>query len=48
MRTFSLALNWWLNQIFSVSVNYRLITLDRFGVEGGSSGINARIVLLLE
>jgi phosphate-selective porin OprO/OprP len=48
MRTFSLGLNWWLNQIFSVSVNYRLITLDRFGVEGDSSGVNARVVLLLE
>ncbi len=48
MQILSLGLNWWLSPIFNVNVNYRWITLDRFGVEGDSSGFNSRIVLMLE
>ena len=44
----SLGLNWWLTPFFGVNVNYRYIwnTLD--GQEGTSSGLNGRILLLLE
>jgi phosphate-selective porin OprO/OprP len=48
MQVLSLGVNWFLSQIFNVSLNYRFVTLDRFGVEGESSGINTRIVLFLE
>jgi len=48
MQILSLGLNWWLSPIFNVNLNYRWITLDRFGVEGDSSGFNSRIVLMLE
>jgi phosphate-selective porin OprO/OprP len=44
----SLGLNWWLTPIFNVSVNYRWITLDRFGVEGDSGGMTTRLLLMLE
>ena len=29
-------------------LNYRYVTLDRFGVEGSYSGINSRVMILLE
>ena len=45
---FSLGLNWWLSPIFTVSANYRWITLDRDALIGNSDGFNARIVLMLE
>ncbi len=48
MEIVSLGLNWWLSPIFNVNLNYRWITLDRFGGEGDSRGFNSRIVLLLE
>jgi phosphate-selective porin OprO/OprP len=48
MEVFSLGLNWWLSPIFNVNLNYRWITLDRFGVEGDSRGFNSRVVLMLE
>ena len=48
MEIFSLGLNWWLSPIFSVNLNYRWITLDRFGLSGDSNGFNSRIVLMLE
>ena len=48
MKVFSLGLNWWLSSIFNVNFNYRWITLDRFGVEGDSSGFMSRVTLLLE
>jgi phosphate-selective porin OprO/OprP len=44
----SLGLNWWLTPTFSASVNYRHVTLDRFGVEGVSDGFTFRIYLALE
>jgi phosphate-selective porin OprO and OprP len=50
---FSLGLNWYLSPIFTANINYRYITLDKpdqFGnsLQGDSSGINTRIVLILE
>jgi phosphate-selective porin OprO/OprP len=44
----SLGLTWWLTPIFSVGMNYRYIWNTRLGVEGTSSGLNTRLVLLLE
>ena len=48
----SLGLNWYLNPVMTANINYRYITLDKadeFGnsLHGTSSGINTRIVLLL-
>ncbi len=48
MQIFSLGLNWWLTPIFNVNVNYRHITLDRFGVTGTAQGLNGRVVLILQ
>jgi hypothetical protein len=48
MEIMSLGLNWWLSPIFSVSVNYRWISLDLGGLEGDSRGFNSRIMLMLE
>ncbi len=48
MDILSLGVNWWLTPTFNFNVNYRYITLDRFGVTGNSSGLNARILLMLE
>jgi phosphate-selective porin OprO/OprP len=44
----SLGVTWWATPFFGVNANYRYIwnTLD--GVEGTSSGLNTRIMLLLE
>ncbi len=44
----SAGLNWWLSPYLHVSLNYRYITLDRFGFEGTSQGINSRLMLILE
>jgi phosphate-selective porin OprO/OprP len=44
----SLGLSWWLTPFFSVGMNYRHIWNTRLGVEGTSSGLNTRILLLLE
>ena len=44
---YSLGVNWWLTPAFSFSVNYRYSILDRFGVEGDSSGISGRLTLML-
>jgi phosphate-selective porin OprO/OprP len=48
MSILSLGLNWWLTPVFNFNLNYRYITLDRFGVVGNSSGMLARVVLVLE
>ena len=45
---FSLGFNWWLSPIFNVNVNYRCILNDREGQEGDSSGMLARLLLVLE
>lgn len=48
MDIFSLGMSWWLTPKFNVNMNYRYITLDRFGIAGDSSGIMTRVLLLLE
>jgi len=48
MDVWSLGLNWWLTPYMNVNVNYRYITLDRYGVEGSSQGFDSRIMLILE
>jgi phosphate-selective porin OprO/OprP len=48
MDILSLGLSWWLTPVFNVNMNYRFITLDRFGVRGDSSGLNVRVFLSLE
>lgn len=46
MQILSIGLNWRLSPFFNVNFIYRWITLDRFGVEDGSSGFNSRVTLL--
>lgn len=48
LEIYSLGLNWFLTPLLHVNVNYRWITLDRFGVEGESSGFMTRLVMGLE
>lgn len=48
MGIVSVGLNWFLTQTFAVNLNYRHIELDRFGVRGGSDGIMAKVILVLE
>ena len=48
MDIFSLGVNWWLSRSAQFGLNYRHISLDRFGTEGTSSGLNARILLMLD
>ena len=43
-----LGLNWWLTAIFDVTLKYRHIDLNRFGIEGTSSGWNGPVLLILE
>lgn len=47
MDTYSLGLNWWLTRYAQFGLNYRYINLGRFDVDGDSSGINARLTLIL-
>lgn len=44
----SLGFNWFLTPTFSFSLNYRNVLLDRFGIRGRSSGLMARVILMLE
>ena len=48
MDTSSLGLNWWLAGRVQFGVTYRHMTLDRFGTRGSSSGLNARLTLILD
>ncbi|MCP4898468.1 MAG: hypothetical protein GY906_15950 [bacterium] len=48
MDILSLGLNWWLTGTFSLGLNVRHITLDRFGERGDSSAANLRLLLVLE
>ena len=48
MDIFSLGANWWLTPFFSASMNYRYIVLRQGGARGTSSGLMARILLVLE
>ena len=44
----SLGVNWWLTPISQFSVDYRDISLDRLGIVGHSSGLNVRLLLMLD
>ena len=44
----SVGLNWWLTPFFQVGVNYRYIWNTWDGVDGTSSAINTRLLLILE
>jgi phosphate-selective porin OprO/OprP len=48
MDVYSLGLNWWLTPATQVSMDYRYISLDRYGEIGHSRGANARLVLMLD
>lgn len=48
MRTFSLGANWWLTETAQFSCNYRTIGLNSLGIKGHSSGINFRLLLMLD
>lgn len=45
---YSLGVNWWFTRSASLGLNYRYINLDRFGTQGDSSGLNARLLLVLD
>ena len=48
MDIYSLGVNWWLTRSAYFGLNYRYISLDRFGTQGDSSGMNARLALILD
>ncbi len=48
MDIYSLGVNWWFTRSAHLGINYRYITLDRDGVQGNSSGLTARILLMLD
>lgn len=48
MDVYSLGVNWWFTRSAHLALNYRYINLDRFGTQGDSSGLNARILLMLD
>ena len=48
MDIFSLGANWWLTPFFNVNMNYRYIVLTQAGEKGKSSGVLARVMLVLE
>ena len=48
MDIWSVGARWWLTPFFSIDLNWRAISLDRFGVTGDSQGFNTRLLLSLE
>ena len=48
MDVWSIGTRWWLTYFLSVDMNYRAISLDRFGVTGDSRGFNWRLVIQLQ
>jgi phosphate-selective porin OprO/OprP len=48
MDIYSLGVNWWFTRSAHLGLNYRYINLDRSGTQGDSSGLNARILLMLD
>jgi len=48
MQIASLGLNWWLTSFFSVNIGYKYIWNERNGMEGESSGLMTRLILVLE
>ncbi|PIB35051.1 hypothetical protein BFP72_06400 [Reichenbachiella sp. 5M10] len=47
MNIYSAGLNWWPTEYANVSFNFRYIQLDQLGEQGYTSGLNTRILLLL-
>jgi phosphate-selective porin OprO/OprP len=48
MDIYSLGVNWWFTRSAHLGLNYRYIELDRLGRTGDSSGINARLLLMMD
>jgi phosphate-selective porin OprO/OprP len=48
MDIWSLGGRWWLTPFLSLDLNWRTISLDRFGVTGDSQGFSSRLVISLE
>ena len=48
MDILSLGANWWLTPVFNVNLNYRFIQNELGGLDGESSGLLARVLLMLE
>lgn len=48
MRTFSVGANWWLSAKAQFGANYRYINLDKDGMKGNSTGLNFRLMLMLD
>jgi phosphate-selective porin OprO/OprP len=48
MDIFSIGASWWLTPFFNANMNYRYIVLRQGGARGTSSGLMARILLVLE
>ena len=48
MDIFSLGLNWWLSPVFNVNLNYRFVDTELGGINGDSSGIMTRVMVVLE
>ena len=48
MDIWSLGVNWWFTRSAHLGLDYRYISLDRGDLQGDSSGINARILLMLD
>ncbi|MGI9222784.1 MAG: OprO/OprP family phosphate-selective porin [Woeseiaceae bacterium] len=44
----SFGVNWWLTPVFNVNLNYRFINNQTNGLSGDSSGVMARLMLVLE
>ena len=48
MQIASLGLNWWLTPFFSLGVNYRYIWNEQYDLDGKSSGLTTRILVMLD
>ncbi len=48
MRTFSIGANWWLSPRAHFSGNFRYIGLNQADIKGYSSGMNFRLILILD
>jgi phosphate-selective porin OprO/OprP len=48
MEIASLGVNWWLSPFFAINMNYRYIWNEIDGMRGTSSGVNTRLLLILE
>ena len=48
LEVLSLGINRWLTRMAQFSVDYRGISLDRFGIQGDSTALNARLLPMLD